>query len=194
MTTSTVRPCRSSRLRPGFTLLEIVIVLLIVALVLGGAVGVMTLSSDEYALKKAAREVEGMAKRARATSVLKQTPYALEFTPGMVRLMPLSEALGDELLEELDLLRDDDLGEEDAGEQAAVRWELSLDNGMQSQLRRWDSDEWIEISDGERQLWRFDPNGLCEPIGLELWLDDGRIFMEFNPLTGAINETIYQNQ
>lgn len=191
MTTSTVRRCRSSGLRPGFTLIEIVIVLLISALVVGGAIGVMTLSSDEYALKKASRELESMAKRARATAILKQVPYALEFTPGMVRLMPWADALGDELLEDLDLLRGE---QEDGGDSQAVRWELSLDNGMQSKLRRWDSDEWIVMSDGTRQLWRFDPSGLCEPIGLELLLDEGRIFMEFNPLTGAINEVIYQNQ
>jgi len=178
-------------LRPGFTLIEIVIVLLISALVVGGAIGVMTLSSDEYALKKASRELESMAKRARATAVLKQVPYALEFTPGMVRLMPWADASGDELLRDLDLLRGE---QEDRGDSQAVRWELSLDNGMQSKLRRWDSDEWIVMSDGTRQLWRFEPSGLCEPIGLELLLDEGRIFMEFNPLTGAINEVIYQNQ
>lgn len=192
--TSTVRkisePARALRgRRAGFTLLEIVIVLLISALILGGAVGVMTFSSDEYALKKASREVEGMAKRARATAILKQVPYALEFSPGMVRLMPWSEAIG----ERTDEIEDDpfDREEEEAANKGPVRWELSLDNGMGSQLRRWDSDEWIKMSDGERQLWRFDPDGLCEPISVELWLPDGRIAMEFNPLTAAINEVQY---
>ena len=186
MMTSTVR--RTFDPKPGLTLLELVIALMIGILLIGGAAGVMVFSSDEVALKKAAREVESLAKRARTTAVLKQTPYALEFTPGMVRLMPLAEALNVE--DEVEHL-DDEIKEEDTG---AVRWELSLDNGMGSQMRRWDTDEWIVIQNEERQLWRFDPNGLCEPIGLELWLEDGRISMEFNPLTAAISTTTYQGE
>ena len=191
--TSTVRTCdwRSGFARSGFTLLEIVIVLVMVSIIFGGAIGMMVFSSDEYAVKKAARETEGMAKRARATAVLKQIPYALEFTPGMVRLMPWSEAIGDEDLE--DLGEEDDPDDETAANEP-VRWELSLDNGMQSKLRRWDSDQWVHIKGDERQLWRFDPDGLCEPIGLELWLEGGRMVMEFNPLSGAISESQYVSQ
>ncbi len=178
---------------PGFTLVEIVIVLVVAAVILGGAITVLAFSSDEYALKKASREIESMAKRARTTAILKQTPYALEFQSGMVRLMPLSEALDEEMMEALDMQPEELEGE--GGQPAeAVRWELSLDNGMQSQMRRWDSDEWIVMERDERQLWRFDPDGLCEPIGLELWLDDGRISMEFNPLTAAINEVTYRSE
>ena len=187
--TSTAKICKP--LRQGFTLVEIVIVLVIAAVILGGAITVMAFSSDEYALKKASRELESMAKRARTTAILKQTPYALEFTPGMVRLMPLSEFLNEELLEAEGYELDEE-GEEQVSE--AVRWELSLDNGMQSQMRRWDSNEWIVMEKDERQLWRFDPDGLCEPIGLELWLEDGRISMEFNPLTAAINEVTYRSE
>ena len=177
--------------KSGLALLEIVIVLLIIALIFGGAIGAMTFSSDEYALKKAAREAESMAKRARATAVLKQIPYALEFSPGMVKLMPWAEAIGEEAMEEQGFQRDPD---EPAVPDEPVRWELSLDNGMQSKLRRWDSDEWVVIKDDERQLWRFDPDGLCEPIGLELWLEGGRMVMEFNPLSAAISESQYLNQ
>ena len=187
MMTSTVK--RTFDPKPGLTLLEIVIVLVIGTLMIGGVAGIMAFSSDEYALKKASREVESLAKRARTTAVLKQSPYALEFTPGMVRLMPLAEALGGDE-NEIEHLED---GEEkpDSG---AVRWELSLDNGMQSQIRRWDTENWVEIQNEERQIWRFDPDGLCEPIALELWLEGGRVYMEFNPLTAAISDTNYQSQ
>lgn len=175
--------------RFGFTLLEIVIALGAAALILGSATTVMVLSSDQYNLKKASREVEALAKRARSTAILTQVPYALEFTPGMVRLMPWGEAIGKEAmaLEVGDFER----RAESAAPHDPVRWELSLDNGMRAQLRRWDSDEWIVIAKNERHLWRFDPDGLCEPIGLELWLEKGRITMEFNPLTGAIDPSSY---
>ncbi len=87
--TSTARNCSP---RAGFTLLEIVIVLAIASLVMGGAVGLMMFSSDEQALRKASGEIELLAKRARTTAILQQTPYALEFREGIVRMMPLAQA------------------------------------------------------------------------------------------------------
>lgn len=166
--------------------------LVIGTLLIGGTAAVMTFSSDEYALKKASREVEALAKRARATSSLKQIPYALEFTPGLVRLMPLAEALGS--VEPADELFERPTEDEPAPESKAVRWELSLDNGMQARLRRWDSEEWLAIAEGEREIWRFDPDGLCEPIGVELTLEGGRLGMTFNPLTAAISQSTYESR
>ena len=77
---------------PGFTLLEIVIVLAIAALMMGGAVGLMVYSSDERVLRNSSGEIEVLAKRARTTAILLQTPYALEFRERVVRLLPLAEA------------------------------------------------------------------------------------------------------
>jgi prepilin-type N-terminal cleavage/methylation domain-containing protein len=181
--TSTVR---SFDLRRGFTLLEITIVLLISTLVLAGAVGLMTYSSDEHALKKASRELEGLAKRARATAILHQTPYALVFQEGSVQLMPWSEAYGDK-----QDLSSKESAKDDAQESmpAAVHWELSLDQGMQSAVRRWNAQEWILVNKKVVHVWRFDPNGLCEPISLRLSLDKSSMTIAFHPLTGAIRES-----
>ncbi|MFZ9941871.1 MAG: pilus assembly FimT family protein, partial [Luteolibacter sp.] len=84
--TLTVRNFDRSR---GFTLLEIVVVLAIAAIVMGGAVGTMVYSSDEHSLRRASGEIELLAKRARVTSMLHQTPYALEFRADRARMLPL---------------------------------------------------------------------------------------------------------
>lgn len=183
MMTSTVRRCEP---RAGFTLLELVIVLLISAMIIGGAAGLLVLSSEEFALKKATRELEAMAKRARATAVLKQTPYALVFSQGVVKLMPWSEAADEGALQaEIQGFGAD----EQAVASQPVYWELTLDNGMRADLRRWNAETWQSISGDAREIWRFDPSGLCEPIGVTLRLDDSSAGMEFNPLTAAITET-----
>ena len=83
---SIARKCKGS---PGFSLLEIVMVLTIACMVMGGAVGLMIYSSDEHALRKSSGEIELLAKRARTTAILKQTPYALELRQGIVKLLPL---------------------------------------------------------------------------------------------------------
>ena len=109
----------------------------------------------------------------------------------MVRLMPWAEALGAEEQaaweDRLEATQEGQSGE-------AVRWELSLDNGMASKLRRWDSDEWISIDEDGRQVWRFDPDGLSEPLAIELSLEGGKISMEFNPLTAAVDSLFYENR
>ena len=45
----------------GFTLIEIVMVLAIAAVIMGGAVGLMVLSSDERVLRNVSGEVEALA-------------------------------------------------------------------------------------------------------------------------------------
>ena len=84
---------RTSKLsRPGFSLLEIIIVLALTMMVIGGAVGAMYLNRDEAILNDAVQEVEVLAKRARTIATLQQTPYALEITVNGVALMPFAEA------------------------------------------------------------------------------------------------------
>ncbi len=175
--TSTARNCKRSG---GFSLIEIVIALTIAAMVLGGALAVMKVSSDEYALKKASGELELIAKRARAAAILQQRPYAVEFSQGVVRMMPLSQ------IELSDMMLDDgNGGVDDEG------WELTLDNGMEAKVRRWNSDDWISFGKNSREVWRFDPNGLSEPISVQLQLNESAATMEFNLLTAAIREVEY---
>lgn len=172
--TSTAKRCKSRR---GFTLLEIVIALVVSALVMAGAVGLLKISSDEHALKKASRELEGLAKRARLSAVLKQTPYALVFREGEVAMMPWAEALH--------APEPDDLEAE--AENTAKRWLLTFDNGMQVVTRRWNEVEWRAVRGKESQIWRFDPNGLCEPIGVRLTIHEHVMELAFHPLTAAVS-------
>jgi len=171
--TSTAKRCKSRR---GFTLLEIVIALVVSALVMAGAVGLLKISTDEHALKKASRELEGLAKRARLSAVLKQTPYALVFREGEVAMMPWAEAA-----------HAPEPDAEAEGPDEAKRWQLTFDNGMQVVTRRWNEIEWRTVRGREQQIWRFDPNGLCEPIGVRLAMNQHVMELGFHPLTAAIS-------
>ena len=90
--TSAPRTLRARGLRGGFTLLEIVIVIAILAVMAGGTVGFLVMNASTRKLQRAATEVESMAKRARAVAMLRRTPYALYFCNGTVRMGPLAEA------------------------------------------------------------------------------------------------------
>lgn len=176
----------NKRAARGFTLLEIVIVLLIASILIGGAVGVMVYSSDERALRNASGEIELMAKRARATAVLFQTPYALEFREGIVRLMPLAEAGRIEKRTALG----NEIGGETVDTGAAERWEYPLEPGIEAFVRRWNSSEWLEArGDNSVHVWRFDPTGLCEPLGVRLTVNESWIEDTYHPLSASIRDS-----
>ncbi|MEX1048073.1 MAG: prepilin-type N-terminal cleavage/methylation domain-containing protein [Akkermansiaceae bacterium] len=174
--------------KQGFTLIEIVMVLAIAAVIMGGAVGLMIYSSDERTLRDASGEIELLAKRARTISILQQTPYALEFREGRVRLLPFAQAGMDE---RKNGRRRSDEPAPDSDEVSAKR-QLALDPGMSVSIRRWNSDTWQTTIKDTVHVWRFDPDGLCEPIAVRMvygnsWAED-----TYHPLTATIRESLLE--
>jgi prepilin-type N-terminal cleavage/methylation domain-containing protein len=178
---SAVKTTKSPR---GFTLIEIVMVLAIAAIIMGGAVGMMVFSSDEHALRNASGEIEVLAKRARTIAMLHQTPYALEFREGVVRLLPLAQAGNIE--------RRTAGGRRVGGEpveQAGEHQQYVLEGGMKVLVRRWDSLEWLPAVKDSIHVWRFDPTGLCEPISVRLVLDKSWSEDTYHPLTASVRNS-----
>ncbi len=172
------------RSRAGFTLIEIVLVLAIAAVVMGGAVGLMIFSSDERALRGASGEIELMAKRARTTAILRQTPYALEFREGLVRLLPLAQA-GMDLRKNA---RRRNEPEPPPNTDPSSNLEYALDGNIALSIRRWNSDQWFGTARDAVHIWRFDPDGLCEPLTVRLTLGDSWTEDTYQPLTASIAE------
>ena len=176
---------RTTKRKRGFTLIEIVMVLAIAAVVMGGAVGLMIYSSDERTLRDASGEIELLAKRARVISILNQTPYALEFREGVVRLLPLAEAGRDEKKGAFK-----SRGEAAPAEGAVNESrQYTLENGLNVFIRRWNSEEWLGTAKNTVHVWRFDPDGLCEPVSIRLTLDKSWSEDTYHPLTATISKS-----
>ena len=178
----------SKHRRGGFTLIEIVMVLGIAAVIMGGAVGMMIYSSDERVLRDASGEIEMLAKRARTTAILQQTPYALEFRQGIVRMMPLAQAGRDEKK----TAGGKNVGGTEVDEGGGERWEFVLENGMEFFIRRWNSSEWLPTGKNSIHVWRFDPNGLSEPVSVRLQLGESWAEDTYHPLTATIRESLLE--
>lgn len=178
--TSAARTTRAGR---GFTLIEIVMVLAIAAVIMGGAVGVMVYSSDERVLRDASGEIELLAKRARTISILEQTPYALEFSEGTVRLLPLAQA---GIYEKRGSQRP--TPDEPATDSEQNRT-LTLDPNLAVFIRRWNSDDWLGTAKNGVHVWRFDPEGLCEPVSVRLTLGESWAEDTYHPLTATIRDS-----
>jgi prepilin-type N-terminal cleavage/methylation domain-containing protein len=176
-------------LKRGFTLIEIVLVLGLAALIAGGAVTYMVYSADERILRNTSGEVELLAKRARTMAILQQTPYALEFRKDKVRLLPLAEAGG--------LERTTGLGNEIGGRTVEfenpdkvgpVREELAIPPEMELSILRWNTTAWIPLVRDAIQIWRFDPDGLCEPVTVRYTIENGVAEGTFHPLTATVSD------
>jgi prepilin-type N-terminal cleavage/methylation domain-containing protein len=179
----------SRRLARGFTLLEMVIVLALIGLALGGAMTLFISTSSERQLKGAAGDMELLAKRARTVAMVQQTPYAITFFEQSVRLSPLVEAgyTDDQLKERQEFESDALRAGGPAPKFSPVRETLTFDSFALS-VRRWGSDNWVPMLRNDPQVWRFDPNGICEPVGVRLDFEDGWIEMEFHPLSASVRD------
>lgn len=186
-----ISAARTTKRPSGFTLLEIVIVISISAVILGGAVGLMVFSSGGRDLKDASGEVELLAKRARTAAILFQTPYAVELRNGVIRLMPLAEA-GRKEADRRTVGGHKIGGETEAPVSDGDRYEYVFPENVSVFIRRWNSNEWLPSGGDSIHIWRFDPNGLCEPLSMRYVRDTNWLEDTFNPLTGAIRETEYE--
>lgn len=183
--------------RNGFTLLEIVVVLSIAVLIVGGGLSAVYFNRDEAKLTDAYQSIEVLAKRARTIATLQQRPYALEFRDKKVSLMPLAEAAMDvmdrqDVIDSQDAGYSDDFG--DGGEfatsaQPVVRDSWQAEPEMLLFIRRWASAEWQPLTARDTHVWRFDPNGICEPVGVRIEVDGSWTEVVFHPLTAAIAST-----
>jgi prepilin-type N-terminal cleavage/methylation domain-containing protein len=179
---------RSETFSPaGFTLLEIVIVLMVFALILGGAITTIVLSSSERALRNASGEIELLAKKARTAAILHQKPYAIEFHENSMRLLPFAEASD---TERTTALGNDIGGTAPDGESGTtLREDITIDPDITLTLRRWNTSDFLAPSKNSVPIWRFDPNGLSEPVTVRLTIGESYAQDTYHPLTATIADS-----
>jgi prepilin-type N-terminal cleavage/methylation domain-containing protein len=180
------------RPRPqGFTLIEIVLVLALIALMVGGALGLMIASDDERVLRRSSVEIEALAKRARAVAALQQRPYALEFYEQTVTLMPLAEAILEPRDREKAMEHQEAMIAEGGAPAPAfnpVHASWTVEEDVRMFVRRWASDAWLPVDPKNRHVWRFEPEGFCEPVGVKFQMGRSWLEAEFHPLTAGIRD------
>jgi prepilin-type N-terminal cleavage/methylation domain-containing protein len=174
-------------IKKGFTLIEIVIVLLVIGVITAGIIASLTINSSERILTTQSGEIELLAKKARTVAILHQTPYAIEFHPGSVKLVPLTLSGNSERT----TAQGNEIGgtSSDSTKRASVQETINIDSDIQLTIRHWNTEVFLTPDDKNIPVWRFDPDGLCEPITVRLVMENSYAQDTYHPLTATIADS-----
>jgi prepilin-type N-terminal cleavage/methylation domain-containing protein len=162
--------------RGGFTIIEIVITLSIVALLIALALGSTITLSHTRALEEPISKVQEYAKKARNMAILEQRPYMLEILPHSVAVYSLVSTAGNTA------------GGFGAAQAATPKGRIEyfeFDPDVTLSVRRWRA---TEFSPPERQVWIFERSGLCEPLAVRADSAHGFIEVSFNALDAHVED------
>jgi len=175
---------QNAALRRGFTLIELVFVMMITAVVFGTAMYMISTPKIEQEIREAHGEIEDLVLQARAMSYSYQQPFVVELREGEVRLMPL--ALPENSMEEGEAGGADQGGALQSIDSMSWPVVVLLDPKYELSVKRWNYDFFLEVSNNVVERWVHVPNGPCEPMAIQLTSTQEQAFLsrEYHPLTG----------
>jgi prepilin-type N-terminal cleavage/methylation domain-containing protein len=167
---------RRTPAQAGFTIIEIVITLSIVALLIAMALGSTITLSHTRALEEPISKVQEYAKKARNMAILEQRPYMVEITPHSVAIFSLVSASGNTV------------GGFGAAQAATPKGRVDFfdfDPEVVLTVRRWRANDFAPPG---RQVWIFERSGLCEPLAVRADSANGFIEVSFNALDAHVED------
>jgi len=153
----------------GFTLLEMIICLFILALMVGMAmVGLKDVLGDDD-LREASRQLEIFAKTARSQALDLNRDQELLVLPRSWELRQVQA-------------KPEEGDEKDKEEEENVRvLTYQIPKSVTLKIKRWGSSKWEKP---DNLSWVFTSSGLCAPHRFRFERDKSWMEMSFNPLTG----------
>ena len=199
---------RANMSRPGFTLVELVLVIVIIVIMVAATVPAWRGFQDERIAKEPVTELALMAQEARRRAIAEARPYQIVFEESGFKATRYFDPYA-EGIEIEDFLRDtglraeaadlarDPFAEDRAVEDGAVpellprdpdlALEYELPEGLRYEVRFWGEPEPVPLTTRHRS-WVFQPTGICNPIRVRFEKGSGYAEASFNALTAQIDE------
>jgi prepilin-type N-terminal cleavage/methylation domain-containing protein len=169
----------------GFTLLEIVFVLGMIAIIVSWVTLTVTTVETEHKLRRAAGSIESLVKRGRSIAVMQQRPYQVTITLDSVSMAP--QYMRTDIEDDYDDYDDDEEGASREDFENITASE-NIDPEVTYEIRRWRSDLWQEIDKDHQVVLTLDPAGLVEPISVRCSVGKSWLIQELHPLTGGVRD------
>tara|TARA_R110002096_G_scaffold91625_22_gene207388 strand:- start:1011 stop:1643 length:633 start_codon:yes stop_codon:yes gene_type:complete len=191
-------PLSPKRREGGFTLVEIVISMTVMALLIAASVPSIQGIIREHQAQEPMRELALMARMVRKRAMQQQQPFQVGFDSrgcyASAYFQPYEQG------EEYESLRLEELaraaGEKRFGTVEPVEGEKMADpillgryewpEKMSVRLRFWGDTEWEDLSGARFRRWVFQPSGIAKPLVVQFENDGVFIEATFNPLTAEI--------
>lgn len=161
----TLPTTQQQQYRPGFTILEIMVVLAVIAIIFAGSLLLLSSKSDD-AIHTLPGEIENLIKTSlEKTTQNKQTHY--------LHVSKNSIWLG---------TRDDE-----EKPTSTTTLQIPLPSNSSISYKAPSSDRWNLIqSNRDIVHLAFSTSGICEPVSLRISIDDSYAECDFHPLTGTL--------
>ncbi|YCM44992.1 prepilin-type N-terminal cleavage/methylation domain-containing protein [Verrucomicrobiaceae bacterium 227] len=175
-------------IRPGFSLIEIVVVLAIVAVMFGTAMMMVSSPQQEAEIREVHSDIEDLARQAREMSFSYQQPFVVELREGEVLMRPLANP---------DARIVDDLSESTSTnsglkELETMSWPrvVTIDPKYELWVLRWGQQNFTYVTGETVESWIHTPNSPCEPVVIKLVSTDGNTLLsrKYHPLTAVATD------
>ena len=174
-----------NRQAAGFTLLEIVFVLSMIAILVTWLTVSLSTVESEQKLREAASRIELLAKRGLSIAVMQQRPYQLTINASSVSIAPRF-ALGPDESGYIDNEQDGAGGE--SGSFDDITASEAIDADVSYEIKRWQSDDWVALEGDKRIVITLNPIGLIEPFMIRCSMGESWIMHELHPLTAGVRD------
>ena len=169
----------------GFTLLEIVFVLSMIAILVTWLTVSLSTVESEQKLREAASRLELLAKRGLSIAVMQQRPYQLTINASSVSIAP-RYALGPDEAVYMENEQGEAGGE--SGSFDDITASEAIDADVSYEIKRWQSDDWVALEGDKRIVITLNPIGLIEPFMIRCSMGESWIMHELHPLTAGVRD------
>ena len=174
-----------NRQAAGFTLLEIVFVLSMIAILVTWLTVSLSTVESEQKLREAASRIELLAKRGLSIAVMQQRPYQLTINASSVSIAPRF-ALGPDESGYIENEQDGAGGESWSFDDITAS--EAIDADVSYEIKRWQSDDWVALEGDKRIVITLNPIGLIEPFMIRCSMGESWIMHELHPLTAGVRD------
>jgi prepilin-type N-terminal cleavage/methylation domain-containing protein len=180
--------------RRGFTLLEMILVLVIIAILAGVTMPAFDSAVNEHRIREDGHQLAMMVRTAMIQSNEQHRPYEIELTKSSMSLHPLGELVHEADNPDATLFKDsgstsattnaDQPIEESVTQDVDVEQQLDSANKLQvPDVTK--TNGWIDMpADGTQ--WVFQPGELCPAASIRIARGDAYLEMDFEALTGNV--------